>query len=553
MDLGRTHSGPPGSAAHYMYRAEPLESHTESGLSGAVANLTITHEDGASGMLELGSSGKSRKKDKSSKSSKHSHSLSWSSFGFGGGSSSGSNGASSAGNASGEPYAPQPKRKHNRTGSFFSFLLGGSSSDKKERERALRSGAATPPPGGDESSYPSAIPSRSPSMSPSMSPPPNWNGNATGSRPSTPAASGPPPVLKELIVPGELLDEFERLASENTRRNVETCGILGAVEEGSSLRVVAVLVPQQTGTADNCETFGEESLMATQLEHNLLSAGWIHTHPSQSLFLSSVDLHTQFGYQSLLPEAAAIVIAPSDSPSVGCFRLTWPDGLRVIGGCDRRGFHGHVSQTPLYEKCAHVRVVREPGAPPMPFRIFDLRGGPASPPSPGGRHAHGHGHGHSHGPEQPTPLAPAPNPFVHPPVGHGGPGAPAPGPSHGGAYGHAGPPPPQYGHAGPPPPHYGQQQQQQQQQHGQYSDHHSQQHSDHYQQQQAQERYGYSHQQPPGPYGYGQQASAPSSPHRYGPPQGHYGADSNHYGGPRGEGHGPGSWQPPPPSGYGHR
>jgi proteasome lid subunit RPN8/RPN11 len=26
--------------------------------------------------------------------------------------------------------------------------------------------------------------------------------------------------------------------------------------------------------------------------------GWIHTHPSQSCFMSSIDVHTQAGYQA---------------------------------------------------------------------------------------------------------------------------------------------------------------------------------------------------------------------------------------------------------------
>ena len=35
---------------------------------------------------------------------------------------------------------------------------------------------------------------------------------------------------------------------------------------------------------------------------SLLTLGWIHTHPTQTCFLSSVDLHTHCGYQSLLDE-----------------------------------------------------------------------------------------------------------------------------------------------------------------------------------------------------------------------------------------------------------
>ena len=46
-------------------------------------------------------------------------------------------------------------------------------------------------------------------------------------------------------------------------------------------------------------------------DYDVITLGWIHTHPSQSAFLSSVDLHTHFGYQSMMPEAIAIVYAPT--------------------------------------------------------------------------------------------------------------------------------------------------------------------------------------------------------------------------------------------------
>ena len=47
-----------------------------------------------------------------------------------------------------------------------------------------------------------------------------------------------------------------------------------------------------------------------QIRHELHPTGWIHTHPTQSAFLSSIDVHTQHGYQSLCAEAVAVVCAP---------------------------------------------------------------------------------------------------------------------------------------------------------------------------------------------------------------------------------------------------
>lgn len=65
-----------------------------------------------------------------------------------------------------------------------------------------------------------------------------------------------------------------------------------------------------------------------------VASGWIHTHPRQECFLSSVDLHTHCGFQSLLPEAIAIVCAPRDRrlPN-SSFNLTAPptgSGLGII-------------------------------------------------------------------------------------------------------------------------------------------------------------------------------------------------------------------------------
>ncbi|CAN0515532.1 unnamed protein product, partial [Ectocarpus sp. 8 AP-2014] len=49
------------------------------------------------------------------------------------------------------------------------------------------------------------------------------------------------------------------------------------------------------------------------LSNKLITLGWIHTHPKQDCFMSSVDLHTHCGYQLMLPEAVAVVYAPSDN------------------------------------------------------------------------------------------------------------------------------------------------------------------------------------------------------------------------------------------------
>lgn len=52
----------------------------------------------------------------------------------------------------------------------------------------------------------------------------------------------------------------------------------------------------------------------------------------QTCFLSSIDIHTQCGYQTMLEEAVAIVMAPTDPTGKRCgiFRLSTPGGLTLV-------------------------------------------------------------------------------------------------------------------------------------------------------------------------------------------------------------------------------
>ncbi|KAJ8623330.1 hypothetical protein MRB53_031859 [Persea americana] len=96
------------------------------------------------------------------------------------------------------------------------------------------------------------------------------------------------------------------------------------------------------------------------------------THPSQTCFMSSVDLHTHYSYQVMLPEAVAIVMAPTDTTRThGIFHLSDPAGVSVIRNCQERGFHPHeepVDGCPIYEHCSHVYMNLK-----LKFKIIDLR------------------------------------------------------------------------------------------------------------------------------------------------------------------------------------
>lgn len=161
--------------------------------------------------------------------------------------------------------------------------------------------------------------------------------------PNAAAPRAPPPAaLRTLELPTTLADVFLRLAEPATRASKETCGLLLGRGDAHTLRVTHLVLPPQHGTDSSCVAEGEEQVLAFQLAEDLYTLGWIHTHPSQSCFLSSLDLHTHASYQALLPEAVAVVCAPQHTPSIGVFRLTDPPGLTYVLQCDDPApFHPH--------------------------------------------------------------------------------------------------------------------------------------------------------------------------------------------------------------------
>jgi len=173
-------------------------------------------------------------------------------------------------------------------------------------------------------------------------------------------------------VPRRLIADFLKIAEPNTNRGergVETCGVLGGrlVARGE-LQVTTLIVPKQTGGPDTCAMTNEDELFNYCMDASLLTMGWIHTHPRQECFLSSVDLHTHCGFQSLLPEAIAIVCAPCDRrlPN-SAFHLTAPPGLGIVQRCAKTGFHPHAEGN-LYQQSGHVVFDAE-----APLDIVDLR------------------------------------------------------------------------------------------------------------------------------------------------------------------------------------
>ncbi|XP_021482053.1 STAM-binding protein-like [Meriones unguiculatus] len=158
--------------------------------------------------------------------------------------------------------------------------------------------------------------------------------------------------LCPVILPHDLCEKFLKSARKNTKKKIETCGVLCGSMVGEEYHITHIVIPLQEGGPDYCYATNEEELLFIQEELGLLTIGWIHTHPTQRAFLSSVDLHTHFCYQQMLPESIAVVCAPKYKET-GIFSLT-PTGINEISCCSRRGFHPHREDTPLFCDCDHV-------------------------------------------------------------------------------------------------------------------------------------------------------------------------------------------------------
>ena len=105
-------------------------------------------------------------------------------------------------------------------------------------------------------------------------------------------------------------------------------------QRGGAFVVTQLVLPRQKGTSDTCEMIDEDQLFEYQMKEDLITLGWIHTHPTQDCFLSSVDIHTQLSYQLMLPEAVAVVMAPQRRPDYGVFSLS-RSGLVTIRNCQQ--------------------------------------------------------------------------------------------------------------------------------------------------------------------------------------------------------------------------
>ncbi|OCL01687.1 hypothetical protein AOQ84DRAFT_401672 [Glonium stellatum] len=177
--------------------------------------------------------------------------------------------------------------------------------------------------------------------------------------------------LRTVFLPPELRTQFLNVAAPNTRNNLETCGILCGTLISNALFISRLVIPEQKSTSDTCETLNESALFDYCDSEDLMVLGWIHTHPSQTCFMSSRDLHTHCGYQVMMPESIAIVCAPSKEPSWGVFRLTDPPGMKTVLNCQKSGlFHPHDVPNIYTNALKPGHVFELPG---LEFHVVDQR------------------------------------------------------------------------------------------------------------------------------------------------------------------------------------
>ncbi|XP_045476677.1 STAM-binding protein-like [Harmonia axyridis] len=159
---------------------------------------------------------------------------------------------------------------------------------------------------------------------------------------------------RTVIVPSRITTEFSYLSYRNTKQNIETVGYLAGSELNATQFLVSHLIlPEQVGYSDYFKVRDSLELIRYLDMHDLLVLGWIHSHPMECNYLSSSDMHYHSVFQSVLPEAIAIVYSPKFMTST-TFNLTPNHGLKFILNCRKKGFHTHPTNPPITMVSQHA-------------------------------------------------------------------------------------------------------------------------------------------------------------------------------------------------------
>ncbi|XP_020966138.1 AMSH-like ubiquitin thioesterase 3 [Arachis ipaensis] len=64
--------------------------------------------------------------------------------------------------------------------------------------------------------------------------------------------SGPgPSIYRHLHIPVKMMEDFLRLASENTQKNLEICGVLAGSLKNRVFHITTLIIPKQESTSDS--------------------------------------------------------------------------------------------------------------------------------------------------------------------------------------------------------------------------------------------------------------------------------------------------------------
>ncbi|CAN1778364.1 AMSH-like ubiquitin thioesterase 3 [Linum perenne] len=144
--------------------------------------------------------------------------------------------------------------------------------------------------------------------------------------------------FRPVHMPGNLMDDFLRLARENTVKNLETCGVLAGASEDGVFHISMLIIPKQTSTSNSAGFQKNVPNVVTT------SSGYPDSpYRSFPFHNASAKNGIHLCFQKMLTEAIAIVMAPTDKSSPkGIFRLSDPGGVTVIGKCQETGFRSHL-------------------------------------------------------------------------------------------------------------------------------------------------------------------------------------------------------------------
>lgn len=88
--------------------------------------------------------------------------------------------------------------------------------------------------------------------------------------------------LRPVHIPEGIISKFLAIASQNTQRNIETCGIIVGKLHKDEFTVTCLIIPKQEGTSDTCHMTNEEEMVDVQDRLDVMSLGWIHVSSNLS-------------------------------------------------------------------------------------------------------------------------------------------------------------------------------------------------------------------------------------------------------------------------------